>query len=248
MEVLSLSWGKHDHSMKKLLPCPLCSVEAQVRHSIVCGAKRLWVICIIQKDELCNPASLIPSTAGMWTQSESLCTSFAHERWWKRGWEAADRRVHLCHRFLMLHWLLVFALSWCSCHTDCQNSVYLHYFGLGNCLGTNKSNALWDFIQWCFSVVNYILLSGIWAKKKMVSTNFIYHWIYPQKLKVANQHKLKNTVRCKIAYFIQVTWWEVFPLGPWRCVKLVGEHEAVSNEERRPTGETHNLSKKTIDR
>lgn len=55
IEVLSLSGGKQDHKVKKLLPCPLFSVEAQGRHSIVCGVNRLWIICI-QTDELCNPA------------------------------------------------------------------------------------------------------------------------------------------------------------------------------------------------
>lgn len=41
IEVLSLSGGKQDHKVKKLLPCPLFSVEAQGRHSIVCGVNRL---------------------------------------------------------------------------------------------------------------------------------------------------------------------------------------------------------------
>lgn len=48
-----------------------------------------------------------------------------------------------------------------------------------------------------FSIVNYIFLSEIWAEKQMLSTNFIYHWICSQKLKVANQHKLKSTMTCK---------------------------------------------------
>lgn len=64
----------------------------------------------------------------------------------------------------------------------------------------------------------------------MVSTNFIYHGVCGQKLKVANQHKLKNAVTCKIAHFMQVTWWEMFPLSPWRHVKLEDEQEAVPNK------------------
>lgn len=104
-------------SMRKLPACLLCSVEAKVRHLIFWGVKRLRITCN-QTDEICKPALLMLPKAGAWTLSESLCTSFAHEQWWKKGQEPADQRVPLCHHCLMLHCLLVIALSSCSGCTD----------------------------------------------------------------------------------------------------------------------------------
>lgn len=104
-------------SVRKLPACLLCSVEAKVRHLIFWGVKRLR-ITRNQTDEICKPALLMLPTAGAWTLSEILCTSFAHEQWWKKGQEPADQKVALRHQCLMPHCLLVIALSSCSGYTD----------------------------------------------------------------------------------------------------------------------------------
>lgn len=68
------------------------------------------------------------------------------------------------------------ALTSCSGGTDQYNSVCLDNLGLRNCSRANNSSVQGDFIQWCFSIVDYILLSEIWAEKEILNTSFIYNY------------------------------------------------------------------------
>lgn len=89
-----------------------------------------------------------------------------------------------------------------------------------------------SFIQWCFSIVNYVLPSEIWAEKLQPKAES------SQWTQVKKYYDMQNNT-----YPLQVTWWEMFLLRPWWHVKLADEQEGVPSEGWGPTGETPSQSK-----
>lgn len=75
-----------------------------------------------------------------------------------------------------------------------------------------------SFIQWCFSIVNYVLSSEIWAETLQPKAES------SQPTQVKKYYDMQNNT-----YPLQVTRWEMFLLRPWWYVKL-DEQEGVPSE------------------